>query len=144
MSYRKSFSHPIPNTKVMRHMTELAIDTPQVIAHRLERLAEAEVPLSARDQKEFRRMGSEKVAAFSESWLRMAMEIGKIQQQWMWRWASSWPTMFLGWGKNANAFSQLASPTQMVQAGTDIFKAGLLPVHRTAHANAKRLGQLTF
>ena len=45
---------------------ELAFAAPQVVAHRVTRMAIAGPSLSERDRKEFQRMGAEKTAAFSE------------------------------------------------------------------------------
>ena len=47
-------------------VTELAFAAPQVVAHRVTRMAIAGPSLSERDRKEFERMGAEKTAAFSE------------------------------------------------------------------------------
>ena len=57
---------------IARQAAELAVAVPQVIAHRLTRLALAGPAPSARDRREFQRMGAEKAAAFAESWNAMA------------------------------------------------------------------------
>ena len=53
---------------------ELALAVPQVVAHRLTRMAIAGPKLSKRDQKEFQRMVAEKKNAFTESWIAMATQ----------------------------------------------------------------------
>ena len=50
---------------------ELAFAVPQVVAHRITRMALSGPKLSARDRKEFERMVAEKNAAFVESWIAM-------------------------------------------------------------------------
>jgi hypothetical protein len=53
---------------------ELSLATPQVMAHRLTRMAMAGPVPSARDQREFSLMGQEKVQAFQQSWVAMWMQ----------------------------------------------------------------------
>ena len=54
---------------------ELALAVPEVLAHRLTRLASAGPVPSLRDRREFSRMGGEKIACFYESWNAMLMEM---------------------------------------------------------------------
>jgi hypothetical protein len=54
---------------------ELGLAVPQVIAHRLMRIAAAGSRPSARDQRELWLMGSEKIAAAAESWNAMLWEL---------------------------------------------------------------------
>ena len=65
---------PRKTPPLARQAAELAVAVPQVIAHRLTRLALAGPAPSARDRQEFRRMGAEKAAAFAESWNAMAQQ----------------------------------------------------------------------
>lgn len=53
---------------------ELGFAAPQVVAHRITRMLMAGVTPTARDRKELRLMGTEKMAAFAESWNAMAIE----------------------------------------------------------------------
>jgi hypothetical protein len=95
---------------------ELALAVPQVVAHRVARMAAAGPWPSARDRREFHLMGSEKVAAFHESWSAMWLQAWRAQMQFamaLLQWWS-WPAR--------------------------IADHGLKPVHRRAVANAKRLG----
>jgi len=115
---------------------ELALATPQVVAHRLTQLAQAGYAPSVRDQREFQRMFSEKGSAFAESWLAMGWQMLRAQQSLMMSfWQSMWwPAL---WGRPM--VRSLGS--QMQRAGWSIAGRGLAPVHRTAVANAKRLSR---
>jgi hypothetical protein len=87
---------------------EMLTASGQVIGHRVTRMAVAGPKPSARDRREFTRMGSEKLQAAGQSGWAMAAQ---MQTAW-WR---SWMQLML---------------------------AGLAPVHRTATANARRLGRI--
>lgn len=105
-------------------MAELALAVPQVVGHRLTRLALAGAAPSARDRREFQRMGAEKAAAFGESWLAMWMQAAQAQQ----RLALAMVTGMA-----------LPSTAALTRAGLGVLGQGLAPVHRRAMANAKRL-----
>jgi hypothetical protein len=104
---------------------ELAIAVPQVVAHRLTRMALAGAKPSARDQREFRRMGQEKVHAFWQSWFAMG-----------WAFVSSWQRAWLAMLQGARVPMFAALPALDVLAGK-----GLAPIHRHATANARRLAR---
>jgi len=113
---------------------ELAWAVPQVVAHRVTRMAMAGSKPSARDQKEFKLMVAEKNAAFIESWTAMATQ-AMVANQAM---ALSFfrPFWFLTGKRGPTA----ASVTAQVQRATmGVLNKGLTPVHRKAVANAKRL-----
>lgn len=97
-----------------RQFAEMAFAAPQVVAHRTLRMAAAGHAPSARDQAEFMRMGTEKVAAFYQSWMAM--------------WTAMWSL-------------QMDFLRTMSTAGWGVAGAGLAPVHRRAVANARRLGR---
>jgi hypothetical protein len=59
---------------------ELAFAVPQVVAHRVTRMALASPKLSPRDRKEFERMVAEKNTAFGESWRAMATQAAVANQ----------------------------------------------------------------
>ncbi|MDQ6639969.1 MAG: hypothetical protein M3Z15_09945, partial [Pseudomonadota bacterium] len=63
-----------PSRSLSTKAAELAFAVPQVVAHRLARMANAGPHLSARDRKEFARMVAEKNSAFGESWNAMARQ----------------------------------------------------------------------
>ncbi|NJM32857.1 MAG: hypothetical protein HC848_08415 [Limnobacter sp.] len=103
-------------------MAELSVAAPQVVAHRVARMATAGPVLSARDKKEFTGMVQEKQLAFSQSWFAMCMEIMAMQQRF-------YLSML---GGRAPALSTLW--------GASVFAKGLAPIHRKAVSNSKRLG----
>ena len=119
---------------------ELALAVPQVVAHRLARLATAGASPTLRDRKEFARMVAEKHDAFGESWAAMAQQAWRSQHSFaaaLTRTALTPAT--LRRGPAAHAF---ALQLHMQQAALAMFGKGLAPVHRRAVANAKRLGRI--
>ncbi|MFJ1298961.1 polyhydroxyalkanoate granule-associated phasin [Pseudomonadota bacterium AL_CKDN230030165-1A_HGKHYDSX7] len=118
---------------VSRHTTELALATPQVMAHRLTRLALAGHPWSARDRKEFTLMGMEKVGAFAQAWQAMAWASAVSSQTLALQW---WTACFAPWlgARSAGQFAR-----QWQQAGLGVLGKGLAPIHAKATANARRL-----
>lgn len=113
---------------------ELAVAVPQVVAHRVTRMALAGPKLSARDRKEFQRMIAEKNAAFSESWVAMATQAAVVNQAF----AGSMFKSVLSWASGKRP-SASASVFQLQRAALDVLGRGVAPVHRKAVANAKRL-----
>ena len=114
---------------------ELALAVPQVVAHRVTRMAIAGPTLSERDRKEFKLMVAEKTA-FAQSWQAMASQAVLANQalalsilRTAWSPAS--------WGKPAAA--KLVRQAQGAALG--ILSKGMSPVHRKADANAKRLAR---
>lgn len=115
--------------------TQLAQAVPQVVAHRLTRMALAGAQPSARDRREFTRMGAEKLTAFQASWQAMGLQMWLAQQQMAQAW---WRALWTPW--------TLARPTgamlgQWQSQGLRTLHKGLAPVHRAAVANARRLQQ---
>ncbi len=115
---------------------ELAFAVPQVVAHRVTRMAIAGPSPSARDRKEFDLMVAEKNAAFAQSWQAMASQAVLANQALA---TSMLRTIWspTSWGKPAAA--KLMNQAQGATLG--ILSKGLSPVHRKAVANAKRLGR---
>lgn len=112
-----------------RKLGELGLAAPQVVALRLAQAALNGPIYSSNDRREFIGMVHEKQVAFVQSWLAMAQESWKVQQRlWLW-WAGS-----LAWPAAAWRRVPLAS-----DAWLRVSNAGLVPVHRKAVANAKRL-----
>ena len=116
--------------------TELAVAVPQVIGHRVTRMALAGPKLSARDRKEFQGMVAEKHAAFSQSWSAMATQAVLANQ-------ALAGTMFKSFLSVARGEppSAAASMAHLQRSALSILSKGLAPVHRKAVANAKRLGR---
>lgn len=121
------------NKSLSRQAVELAVAVPQVVARRLTRLALAGPKPSARDRREFQRMGAEKVTAFAESWSAMASEAARCSQ------AVSRSLLSALFMPSPMARSKALRQTR--QATTEILRRGLSPVHGRAVANAKRLSR---
>jgi len=114
--------------------TQLALAAPQVIAHRISRVAQAGPRPSSRDHKEFTRMATEKQTAFLTAWNGMALEVFKYQQGFMLKWFQA---AWMPWTGTKMTFASMAA--QLHKAGMATVLSGLAPIHRTAVANAKRL-----
>jgi hypothetical protein len=121
--------------------TEMLVASPQVVAHRLGRIALSGPRPSLKDQREFQRMGTEKLVAFGEAWRAMTLQALKSNQQLaasMMR--SAWPAAA------SRRVSAVLPLTQVVSdwqgAALDILGQGIRPMHRRAVANAKRLTRL--
>jgi hypothetical protein len=115
---------------------ELALAVPQVVAHRVTRMALSGPKLSARDRKEFQRMVAEKNAAFSESWSAMARQAALANQAL----AGSIFKSFLSMARGKRP-SAAVSAAQLQRAALSVLGKGVEPMHRKAVANAKRLGR---
>jgi hypothetical protein len=111
-------------TRLSRQAGELALAVPQVVAHRLTRMALAGPTLSARDRKEFHGMGQEKVVAFWQSWFGMGWAVLQM-------WQKAWLAGLMGARAPAVDLNR-------------IWSQGLAPVHRKATANAKRLARTSL
>lgn len=115
---------------------ELALAVPQVIAHRVTRMAIAGPAPVARDRREFQRMSAEKLAAFNESWNAMSLQAFRANQQLA---MSFLQALWLPWA--APKASTRSASRQIGSAVWGIAAKGMAPVHRRAVANAKRLGR---
>jgi hypothetical protein len=108
---------------------ELSLVVPEVVAMRTARMLAAGANPSARDRREFQRMGNEKVLAYWESVNAMGLQMAKAQQDYalfaMRQWWSPW-----------------VSPWSMAASATRVFEQGLGPLHKRASANARRLRKL--
>ena len=115
---------------------ELAFAVPQVVAHRVTRMAIAGQSVSERDRKEFQRMGAEKTTAFIESWNAMTMQAIHANQALAASFFRSfWSPSLKGWPSIGAVAAQLNS------AALGVLGKGMAPVHRKAIANAKRLAR---
>jgi hypothetical protein len=126
-----------PSASLSVKTAELALAVPQVVAHRLLRMAHAGPHLSARDRKEFARMVAEKNSAFGESWNAMALQA--LQSQRAFAAALALAAMPPRSTRTRPAAHAVAA--QLQQAALAVIGKGLAPVHRRAVANAKRLGR---
>jgi hypothetical protein len=127
----------ITSRSLVAKATELAFAVPQVVAHRMTRMALAGPRLSPRDRKEFELMVAEKKSAFSDSWQAMATHTARSQHALAASFFQSLLSMSRG-GKPANP----ASAAQLQRAALEVLGKGLAPVHRKAVANAKRLARI--
>ena len=116
MSSRRRAS-PVPFLKA----TQFAWAVPQVIAHRLARMAVAGPVPSRRDRTEFLRMGTEKAAAFAESWNAMATEAFRVQQTISALW---WRAFLMPW-LFANPAGQTATHLRRAQRSIGKKRAGV-------------------
>jgi hypothetical protein len=114
MNQRSAFDAWWRNTMTL---WEIAFAAPQVIFHRMQRIALAGPRPGRRDQLEFTRMGQEKAEAFAESLMAMGLR--------MWQ------------GQLAMGASVL---THDLHPWLATMADGLKPVHRRVTANARRLG----
>jgi len=114
---------------------ELAFAVPQVVAHRVARMAMAGMSPSKRDQAEFKLMSDEKFAAFQESWMAMAGQVIQLQQQFALQMMQAFFTP-TAW----RAPSYRSMERQWSRASMSVLGKGLEPISRRAVANARRLG----
>jgi len=124
------------SNSLARHSAAIAWTAPQVVAHRLTRMALAGPVLSARDRREFSRMGAEKVTAFYESWNAMFAQGLRIQQK---VWSTSLRAMWFPW--QARTFSPARQMLTLQSATSRILEKGMVPVRKRTVANARRLGR---
>jgi hypothetical protein len=125
--------------RIGRQASELMAAAPQVVAHRLARMAASGHRPSAQDRREFHRMGAEKLAAFGEAWQAMALQTLKSQQQLSTSLLRSWSLALSG--RREPALPLATAAAQLQQATLDIMSQGMRPVHRRAVANVRRLGR---
>jgi hypothetical protein len=88
---------------------------------------------SARDRKEFHRMGAEKVTALAESWNAMAVQAFWANQQLA---LSCMQSLWFPWLRRRSSASR-----QLSNAALGILGKGMAPIHGRAIANARRLGR---
>ena len=123
-------------TQLARQTAELSVAAPQVIAHRVSRMATSGLSPRKDDAQEFSRMYLEKVAAFYESWQAMGLQAMQAQTKlWgMWMGAFSKPQQ---WQQPWVGSSHLSEQWQ--KSMLDIMNTGMRPVRGRAVANAHRL-----
>ena len=114
--------------RIGRQMGELAIATPQVMSYRMNRLASM-VNWTKTDLDELYLMGSEKVAAFFESWQAIGRQSMRFQKEI----AEGLPTLL------AQPWLCKLTPAWIADHALRALSTGLAPVHRRAVANARRL-----
>jgi hypothetical protein len=115
---------------------ELSMAVPQVVAHRVTRMALAGPKLSARDKKEFELMVKEKEHAFAEAFTAMAAHSVRVNQAL----AATFMQSLWSPGLRRKPWAA-AMATQLQNAALGVLGKGLSPIHRKAVANAKRLAR---
>ena len=160
---RKSLGHPyffplMLWSDLTAKTLETMLASAQVIGHRAGRMALAGPAPSARDRREFARMGQEKVEAGALSAQAMAAHMITMSPPWA-------ALAFRHFLRSSAAFMALAgsrTPGQLIERQAALARAlgqsalgmadvsksairlahrGLKPIHRKATANAKRLGK---
>jgi hypothetical protein len=128
------YRHTRRSKQLAAQAAELTMAVPQVMAHRLTRMALAGNTLSERDRAEFDLMSSEKSAAFLESWQAMTVQSMRANQ------ALSMSFFRAFWSPTiAGKLSMGSMSAQVQNAAIGVLGKGMAPVHRRAVANAKRL-----
>jgi hypothetical protein len=125
-----------PSRSLAVQAAELAVAVPQVVAHRVVRMALAGPTLSDRDRKEFELMVAEKNEAFAKSWQAMALHAALANQTM----AASFFRSFLQVAQGGKP-APVVTAAQFQRAALGVLGKGLGPVHRTAVANARRLAR---
>ncbi|MGA0611545.1 polyhydroxyalkanoate granule-associated phasin [Caldimonas sp. KR1-144] len=138
MPRRRRIASPAQQ-RLARQAIELSVAAPLVVAQRMARMAAAGTAntLSARDRREFTRMGSEKLQAFQESWQAMGLQAWRAQFTFAQAWMADVSRLWLG----GVPFVRWPDATPWAKASARWIGAGLAPVHRRAVANARRLGR---
>lgn len=111
---------------------EVAATAPMVIGLRLLGMAQASTPPSARDRREFTRMGQEKLDAWQEAMVAtnqrlLAANLAVTGVVWRQLWSG--------------ALSPAALTAPLVGVGPQLLAAGVTPVHRRVKANNRRLSR---
>jgi len=120
------------NVALTTKAAELAVAVPQVVAHRMTRMAIAGPKLSKRDRKEFERMVVEKNIAIAQACQAMALQAMRTHQ--------TFAASFLRSMVTPGA-SMAVSMAQVQGAALGLLGQGMAPFHRKAVANAKRLAR---
>ena len=121
--------------KARRKAIDISLAAPQVIAHRLTRMALAGPQPSERDLKEFTGMVQEKQQAFAESWWA-AWNVA-LQSPWTMTlpmWQSIWTT-----GLPTTPWAAWKLAEQAMAPSNAMLNAALTPISRKAVSNARRL-----
>jgi hypothetical protein len=136
---------------------ELTIAAPQVAVLRSARMLTAGAYPDSLDRREFMRMSTEKLQAFSESMNAMAVEIYKTNQEltllavrnWWTAWKNPWslltyrgtpPWILPFWP--LQGFGSGATSSRLQRSMAKVIEKGLTPVHKRATGNARRLTRM--
>lgn len=124
------------SAQLLTQLSSLAVSAPQVVAHRVARMAAAGSRPSRTDQKEFVGMVVEKPVAFAMSMQNMWLAAFKANYDFLFAFSRSF---FLPYRYTPLTGARLARRTR--SAGLSILSKGISPIERKAAANAKRLAR---
>ena len=124
--------------QAQQKVLDLGIAAPQVVAHRLARMALAGPVPSARDQKEFAGMVLEKQMAFAQSW--WAAWNAMLQGPWSMAW-STWQTALSGGMLGGSPWAMWKLTERSSAPVAKVVNAALTPIERKASSNARRLAR---
>jgi hypothetical protein len=116
---------------VARQATALALAAPQVMAHRLSRMALAGANPDRHDRREFTRMILEKQIGFGEAWIAMTVQGFVAAQTLSWTVLRFWMPWLGAPARDINA--------QLSRSAHDMLASGMAPLTRRAVANSRRL-----
>jgi hypothetical protein len=117
-------------------VAELVFAVPQVVAHRVTRMALAGPVLSKRDRREFNLMVAEKNVAFAQAWQAMFKQSVRVNQ------TLATTLIRSVWSPSAPSKASAGkAAAQLQDAALGLFGKGLSPFHQKAVANAKRLAR---
>jgi len=134
---RMSTRHRRSSQRLAIQAAEVALAAPQVVAHRVARMANAGTGTTAADRKEFALMGSEKVIAFYQSWSAIWTQVYVTQVRLTYSLFSAGFAPLFRKGRLGSPAGLAHLPSVMTQ----IMSAGLAPVHAKTMANTKRLSR---
>ncbi|MGE5385304.1 MAG: polyhydroxyalkanoate granule-associated phasin [Betaproteobacteria bacterium] len=156
MSRRRTANPFMVWTELALKAGEMMAASAQVIGHRTQRLALASTPPSARDQREFALMGTEKIAAATESAQAMALRLMSMNP-WLvpnaLRHMSNAASAMVALSTSRSAGEFIAGQTRLTEAlirsastashlaasAGELASHGIKPIHSRATANARRL-----
>lgn len=123
-------------SRVASQLGSLSLAAPQVVAHRVSRMAMAGPFPSARDQREFTGMVVEKQLAFAQSLTHMWFAGTQVQQELMLAWVRG---VFSSQWMNPAFNVDLTHKAH--KGGMSVLSRGLAPIERKAASNARRLAR---
>ncbi len=130
-------------SEVLRKTCEMLWSSQQVIGARVGRMVRAGPNPSRRDQREFSRMGLEKIEATAASALAVGTQLQAAQLAWAaptlaW-WLANWQSLLGARPAPAHPCGVRLSHKQISTDLARLADAALEPIHATATANARRL-----
>jgi hypothetical protein len=125
----------LPAAVLATQAMELGFAVPQVVAHRMMRMAIAGSRPSADDWNEFWLMGAEKLVAYSESCNAMLLELLRANAAFALSFGPAWWLRLPFSAHSARARTR----RHVERTALAALAKGIAPIHRRAVANARRL-----